>query len=147
MSLMRERACVASTMPPAMGTAPPVRPVPPARGVTGTSYRSATSRVAATSAALDARTTAEGAIPSMSLSSDAYVAHPSAPVSTRDAPSRCSSSRIARSTDARGIAERATADKRSREGQGVPARVEMGYKEPASGKDERVLRASRETIA
>ena len=108
MSLMRASAWVARTMPPATGTAPPVRPVPPARGVTGTSCFSAISSVAATSAALAASTTAEGASPSMSLSSDAYVAHASAPVRTFEGPRRRSSSRVARSTEARGIAERVT---------------------------------------
>ena len=38
-------------MPPATGTAPPGAPVPPARGVTGTSARSATASAAATSSA------------------------------------------------------------------------------------------------
>ena len=68
-SLMRASACVASTMPPATGTAPPVRPVPPARGVTGTSHASAIASVAATSAADAAMTTTSGAGPPTSLSS------------------------------------------------------------------------------
>ena len=69
MSLMRARAWVASTMPPATGTAPPVRPVPPARGVTGTSHASAIASVVATSSAEAAMTTASGEGPAMSLSS------------------------------------------------------------------------------
>ena len=85
-------------MPPATGTAPPVRPVPPARGVTGTSHASAIASVAATSSVEAAITTASGARPATSLSSLAYGAHASTPVSTFEAPSRRSSSTLARST-------------------------------------------------
>ena len=92
--------CVARTIPPATGTAPPVLPVPPARGVTGTPHRSAISSVAATSSALSAITTMSGARPVTSLSSVMYGAHASGDVATFDVPSRRSSSIFARSTDA-----------------------------------------------
>src|SRR5258708_1307155 len=97
MSLIFARACVARTMPPATGTAPPVRPVPPARSVTGTPGAPATARGTATSAASAAMTTASGGRPPTSLSSTAYGPHASSPVSTFEGPRRRSSSALARS--------------------------------------------------
>ncbi len=50
-------------MPPAIGTAPPVRPVPPARGVIGTSASRATASAARMSSLDVASTTASGTSP------------------------------------------------------------------------------------
>ena len=50
----------ARTMPPQTGTAPPERPVPPPRGVTGMRARLASFMIAAISSAVRGRTTASG---------------------------------------------------------------------------------------
>ena len=47
-------------MPPQTGTAPPERPVPPPRGVTGMRSRLASFMIAAISSAVRGRTTASG---------------------------------------------------------------------------------------
>ena len=83
---------VDSTMPPATGTEPPVRPVPPERGVIGTSASRATRKAVRMSSAFSASTTASGTTPIASDSSRTKRSQASGSVNTFDGPSARSNS-------------------------------------------------------